>query len=169
MKALLVVDYQNDYVIGPLGSKYAGMIENNICARIEETLGNRNDLYFLVDAFGPDYLDTPEGKKNPVKHCIWGTSGAEVYGKAQAYITKGHVLKKQSPAAHDLVDRLKKYDEIEVCGLETHKDVLANAILARTMNPRARVVIRQNCIASRDSMLAEEATDIMNSLGIDVL
>ncbi len=41
MKALVVVDYQNDYVKGPLGSKYAKLIEGNICARIEEFLKDR--------------------------------------------------------------------------------------------------------------------------------
>ncbi len=169
MRALLVVDYQNDYVTGPLGSKYAKLIEKNICARISETLGSRGDVYFLVDAFDHDYLNTEEGRKNPVKHCIWGTPGAEICGQVADYLMQGHVIRKTGPASNELVSRLKNCSDIEVCGLETNKDVLANAVIARAANPSAKVVVRQNCIASRDSMLAEEAIDIMMGLGIEVL
>jgi len=169
MKALLVVDYQNDYVTGPLGSKFAKLIEKNICTRIEETLASRGDVYFLVDAFDHNYLNTEEGRRNPVKHCIWGTPGAEICGKVADYLRQVHVVRKTGPASNEMVSRLKNCSDIEVCGLETNKDVLANAVIARAANPDAKVTVRQNCVASRDSMLAEEAVDIMMGLGIEVL
>lgn len=169
MKAIVVVDYQNDYVVGPMSTRFTQLIEGNICKRIEETLADRGDLYFVIDAFSEDYLYTEEGKRIPINHCIMGTPGAELYGRMNDYLKKGHLIRKQTHGCAEILGKLKIYDVIEVCGVETNTDVLANAIIARTANPNAKVIVRQNCVASRDSLLAEEAVDIMKSLGIDVV
>ena len=145
MRALVVIDYQNDYVVGPLSTRFTQMIEGNICQRIEETLKAGGDVYFVMDMFNEDYLQTPEGKRNPIKHCVRGTAGQELFG------------------------RLRHYGEIELCGLETNKDVIANAVIARSSNPNARIIVRQNCVASRDSLMADEAIDIMKGLGIEIM
>ena len=166
MKALIVVDYQNDYVTGPLGHKFAKMIENNICDRIEDTLDQKGDVFFLVDSYGTDYEDTLEGKRNPVRHCIRGLPGEELHGKVGDYLNKGHIIRKQTPGSEELYKRIARYDEIEICGLEMNRDILVNAIIAQTSNPKATITIRQNCVASKDSLLGEEAMDILTSLGI---
>ena len=169
MKALVVVDYQNDHVVGPLSNRYTQLIEGNICSRIDETLDSGGKLYFVVNSFGDDYLRTAEGKRIPVKHCIMGTPGAELYGRMNDYRTKGHIIRKSTHGSDELMKVLRSYDEIELCGVETESDVLANAVIARTANPDARVVIRQNCIASRNSALAEEALDVLNGLGVEII
>lgn len=169
MRAIVVVDYQNDYVVGPMSTRFTQLIEGNICKRIEATLAERGDLYFVIDSFGSDYLSTPEGKRVPIKHCIMGTPGTELYGRMNDYSSKGHLIRKQTHGAEELLGKLRMYDEIEICGVETNTDVLANAIVARTANPNAKVVVRQNCVASRDSMLAEEAVDVMRSLGVEII
>ncbi len=169
MKALVVVCYQNDMVKGPMGHTYARMIENNICERIESVLRTRGDLFFLVNSFEDDYEDSAEGQRNPVRHCIRGTHGEKLYGRLNDYAAMGRMIRKDSPGSEDLLDALKHYDDIELCGVDTVKDVLPNAIMARTANPFARVVVMQNCVAAKDSMLAEEAMDILVAVGVNVL
>jgi nicotinamidase-related amidase len=73
MKVLIVVDMQNDFIDGSLGSNEAQNIVPNVINKIKEY---ENELiYFTKDTHFEDYLDTPEGKKLPVKHCIKGTTG----------------------------------------------------------------------------------------------
>ncbi len=166
MKALVVVNYQNDYVVGPMWNKYAEFIEQNICRRIEDYLADRGEVFFVMDSFPQNYLDTPEGRRNPIKHCIRGTPGEDLYGKVKNYSSKGHMIRKEAPGSVELMKKLKSYDQVEICGLETNHGVLANAVLARTVNPNSTVIVRENCVAARDSLLAEEAMHVMESLGI---
>jgi len=169
MKALIVVDYQNDYVTGPMGNKYAKMIEDNICKRIEETLENNGDVFFLMDSYSEDYNSTPEGRKHPVSHCIRGTYGAELHGKVGKYLNRGHILRKTTPGSEELFKRITRYYEVELCGLEMNKDILVNALIVQTANPKANIVIRQNCVAATDSLLGEEAMDILSALNVKLI
>ncbi len=70
MKTLIVVDMQNDFIDGALGTKEAQAIVKNVAAKIREYRAEGNEIIFTRDTHGEDYLDTPEGKKLPVKHCI---------------------------------------------------------------------------------------------------
>ncbi|MBE6521966.1 MAG: cysteine hydrolase [Thermoplasmata archaeon] len=168
MKALVVVDYQNDHVTGPMGGKFIPMIEKNICKRIEDTIKMRGDVYFVLDSFGDSILHNADSR-SVSKYCIRGTTGVEVYGKVGDYLPNGFIIRKTSPGSEELMKKLRLYDEIELCGVETDVDILANAVIARTANPSALVIIRQNCVASRNSELAEEALDILIGLGVEVL
>ena len=78
MKTLIVVDMQNDFIDGALGTKEAQAIVKNVAAKIREYQADGNEIIFTRDTHGEDYLDTPEGKKLPVKHCIKGTKGWEI-------------------------------------------------------------------------------------------
>ena len=169
MKALVVVDYQNDHVTGSLGCKYAPLIEGNICKRIEDVLMSRGDLFFVIDYFEENFLTAVNGKLKPVNYCVRGSKGAEIYGKVGDYTSKGYIIRKSSPGSDELMRKLGRYDEIELCGVETDVDVLANAVVARTANPGANVIIRQNCVASRNTDLSEFALDIMDGLGIKIM
>lgn len=169
MKALVVVDYQNDHVTGPMGSKFAPKIENNICKRIEDVLMARGDLYFVIDYFEENFMTAVNGKLMPVNYCVRGSRGVEIYGRVGDYSSKGYLVRKSSPGSDELMRKLARYDEIELCGVETDIDVLANAVIARTANPKANVIVRQNCVASRNTDLSEYALDIMNGIGIKVM
>jgi len=169
MKALVVVDYQNDHVVGPMSNRYTQLIEGNICKRIDETLESGGKLFFLIKTFNDNYLRTAEGKRIPIMHCIMGTPGAELYGRMNDYRSKGRLIRKSTHGSDELMSLLRSFDEIELCGVETETDVLANAIIARTANPEAKVIIRQNCVASRNSDLAEEALDVLAGIGVEVI
>lgn len=73
-KILIVVDMQNDFVTGSLGSEAVQMAAKNIAAHINEY----DTVIFTRDTHGPDYLDTLEGKFLPVPHCIKDTEGWEI-------------------------------------------------------------------------------------------
>ena len=171
MKALVVVDYQNDFVDGPLGGADAVSIEGPICSRIEDCLGEGWDVFLTMDTHGPDYMDTREGRMLPVRHCIKGTDGWELHGRVRELSRRDgcRVLEKGTFGCQELAGVLAGYDTIELCGVATNICVLANAVLARTANPEADVVVRRECVASYDRRLGEEALDVMASLQVEVI
>lgn len=171
MRALVVVDYQNDFVEGSLGSSDASGIEDAICSRITEYLGSGDAVFLTRDTHGPDYLQTREGSLLPVIHCVKGTEGWEFHGKvAELAGDPGcRVLEKGTFGCEALMDLLRGYDEIELCGVATNICVIANAVIARTACPEANVVVRRDCVASYDRGLGEKALDVMQSLQVEVL
>ena len=79
-KVLIVVDMQNDFVTDSLGSKEAREIVPNVKNKIKQYADRGDRIIFTRDTHGENYLDTPEGKKLPVKHCINGTAGWQSSG-----------------------------------------------------------------------------------------
>ena len=77
-KTLIVVDMQNDFIDGALGTKEAQMIVGNVKKKIAEYQERGDQIIFTRDTHQENYLDTPEGRKLPVKHCIYGTKGWEI-------------------------------------------------------------------------------------------
>ena len=166
MKALVVVNYQNDHVVGPVSNRYTQLIEGNIVERIEDTLKSKGKVFFLVDSFNESHF---RDQKNGVRYCIRATPGAELYGRMNDYSSKGSIIRKETYGSEELLGHLRTFDSIEICGVETEKDILANAIIAKTSNPKAEVVVRQNCVATRNSALAEEALDVLSGIGVRIL
>ena len=77
-RVLIVIDMQNDFVTGSLGSKEAQAIVPNVKKKIIEYADRGDRVIFTRDTHEENYLDTPEGKKLPVKHCINGTAGWQI-------------------------------------------------------------------------------------------
>ena len=75
MKTLIVVDMQNDFIDGSLGTKEAQAIVPNVKKKVQEYKNRGDEIIFTRDTHQSDYLDTPEGKKLPVVHCIKGNKG----------------------------------------------------------------------------------------------
>ncbi len=171
MRALVVVDYQNDFVDGSLGSSAAASIEGAVCARMEEYIGTGDDVFVTMDTHGEDYLLTREGVMLPVEHCIDGTDGWMLHGRVGEIARIGgcRIIRKSTFGCAELLGLLRGYDSIELCGVATNVCVLANAVIARTANPQARVVVRRDCVASYDGLLESEALDVMAGLQIEVL
>ena len=69
-QALIVVDYQNDFVDGALGFPKAKELEEPICQKIEQARKEGAEVIFTFDTHGEDYLSTQEGRKLPVPHCM---------------------------------------------------------------------------------------------------
>ena len=77
-KVLIVVDMQNDFVTGSLGSKESREIVPNVKNKIKRYADRGDRIIFTRDTHVENYLDTPEGKKLPVKHCLQGTEGWQI-------------------------------------------------------------------------------------------
>lgn len=171
MRVLLVVDYQNDFVDGALGSPDAVEIEGAVSLRMEDHLASGDDVILTMDTHGEDYPDTREGRMLPVSHCVKGTRGWELHGRvAELSVRPGcRIIEKSSFGCPELMGMLKGYDEVEICGVATNVCVIANAVIARTANPEARVIVRRDCVASYDGALGEKALDVMASLQVEVL
>ena len=171
MRALVVVDYQNDFVNGSLGSAAAASIEDAVCSRMEDHLASGDDVFVTIDTHDDGYLETREGIMLPVVHCIEGTDGWELHGKVRGIAGRGgcRILRKNTFGCAELIGILKDYDEIELCGVATNICVLANAVIARTANPQARITVRRDCVASYDDRLGEETLDVLAGLQIEVI
>lgn len=174
MNVLVVVDYQKDFVDGSLGFAGAELLEPIIVGKIGEYRKNGGRIIFTLDTHGEDYLDTAEGRKLPVPHCVKGTAGHGLYGKVAECVCVPDgdiVIEKPSFGSLELSERLKEtgYDEVELCGLVTDICVISNAILAKAALPESRIVVDSRACASFDNEKHKAALEVMKSVQIDVI
>ncbi|MGM9857980.1 MAG: cysteine hydrolase family protein [Bacilli bacterium] len=170
-KLLIVVDYQNDFVDGSLGFESASSIETNIINRIKEFEEEKNDIIFTLDTHEENYLDTIEGKKLPIVHCIKGTKGHEIYGLVNEFSKDHLVIEKETFGSSKLVDYLRKnsYDQIELVGLVSNICVFSNAVICKTIQPNSKIIVWRDSTSSNDLSLQEKSFDVLKNLHIDVL
>lgn len=172
MKALVVVDYQVDFVNGALGFEGAEKLEDIILGKIEECRRSGGQVIFTLDTHGEDYLDTAEGRKLPVVHCVDGTEGHKLYGKVRDAVTENDiVIKKPAFGSMELGDLLSRggFDEVELCGLVTDICVLSNAVIAKAALPESRIVVDGNACGTADSEAHERSLAAMRGVQIEVL
>ena len=172
MKALVVVDYQADFVNGALGFAGAELLEPVILKKIEKCRAEGGQVIFTLDTHSENYLETAEGKKLPVVHCVDGTAGHRLYGRiAECAAECDIVIKKPAFGSLELADLLKKcgFDEVELCGLVTDICVVSNAVIATAALPESRIVVDSKACASFDRNAHESALTVMRSVQIDVL
>jgi len=171
-KCLIVVDYQNDFVSGSLGFPAAVELKQHIAQKIKQYRNSGGEVIFTLDTHGEDYLDTQEGRNLPIPHCIKGTDGHRLYGKV-ADMTEGtdKQFLKNTFGSDELYMYLKTkpFDSIELVGVVSNICVIANAILAKTAQPEAKIIVDAMCTASNDSKLNQAALDVMSSLQVDVV
>ena len=172
MKCLIVVDYQVDFVTGSLGFEKAETIEENIAQKILKYRADSSDIIFTFDTHSENYMETSEGKKLPVPHCIKGTSGHNLYGKAAALRSDtDKCIYKPTFGSDELMKHLrsKNYETVELIGVVTNICVISNAIIAKTALPEANIIVDAACTASNDDALHEAALDVMQGLQIDII
>ena len=172
-KALIVVDYQYDFVVGALGFDDALKIETNIVKLIEDFKEqNNNDVIFTYDTHNENYLNSSEGKFLPVPHCVLNTPGHDLYGMVKNHKEDNDKsFNKYTFGSLDLANYLKeqKYDEITLCGVVTNICVISNAILAKSALPEAKIKVIKNACASNDIKMEEYAYKLMTNLNIEVI
>lgn len=172
MKALVVVDYQVDFVDGALGFPGAEKLEPVILDKIADCRSSGGQVIFTLDTHGEDYLSTAEGRKLPVPHCIKGTPGHALYGKvAQAVRPEDIVLEKPAFGSLELADLLRRIqpDEVELCGLVTDICVISNAVIAKAALPESRIAVDSRACAAADRAAHENALAVMRGVQIDVI
>ena len=182
MKVLIVVDMQTDFISGALGTKEAAAIVSNVIKRIENSDGEL--ILFTQDTHYEDYLNTPEGKKLPVVHCIEGTEGWEIdaaimsawrNNKNTIRIAELHenTFAKSVFGSVDLVEflksREKEIEEIEILGVCTDICVVSNAIMIKNTMPDVRLSVNAECCAGVTPESHNEALSVMRMCQVDVL
>ena len=143
-RILIVVDMQNDFVSGSLGTAEAKSIVDNVKAKLESFDG---DVIFTRDTHNEDYLKSNEGRHLPVEHCIKGSYGWEIIDELKPYVNK--VIDKPTFGSTELIDYLKtkNYESFELCGLCTDICVVSNALLIKANFYEADVIVDSACCA----------------------
>jgi len=159
-KVLIVVDVQEDFVTGALGSDQAQKITPNVIEKINNYRSNKNSIIFTRDTHNDDYMNTQEGQYLPVPHCLIGTGGWDIYDgledKMDIKIDKstfGYLGWNDNDCTDSL---LMSADEIEICGLCTGICVVSNALILKAMYPETKITVDASCCAcvSEESHLA---------------
>lgn len=171
MNLLVIVDFQNDYVIGSLGYPDAKNLEAPILRKIQSYLLNEDEVVFVLDTHAFDYLYTEEGRNLPIPHCIKGSEGHNLYGKA-ARIAKfaSAVFEKGTYGCEALSEYIMdgNFSSVELCGPDLNTGVLSNAIIAKTAAPYAQIAVDAECCRCFDPELNEKTLDVMESMNIHV-
>ena len=177
-KALIVVDMQNDFITGNLANPDAQKIVNPIADFIRSWDGQ---LIFTFDTHEDNYLNTQEGKKLPIKHCICGTRGwlydKEIENARIAKAKEGcnniNILFKPSFGSvlwKEILGKPNKckYSEIHLCGTCTDICVVSNALIIKAMYPETPIKVYANLCAGSTKEKHEAALQIMESCQIEV-
>lgn len=181
MKVLVVVDMQKDFIDGALGTPEAAAIVDKVVQRIASS---RDELIlFTLDTHGPDYLDSPEGKKLPVVHCLEGSEGWQLNESVRrAWADNPHTIvlpeltgnsfNKPVFGSVELVEFLKarasQITSIELLGVCTDICVVSNAIMLKNTLPDLDIRVNGSCCAGVTPASHQEALNVMKMCQIDV-
>lgn len=172
-KFLIVVDMQRDFVDGSLGTKEAVAIVPNVVKKINEFDG---EIFVTYDTHFENYMDTSEGKKLPVPHCIKGTEGWKLDAKVSAALEgkKYTEVEKITFGSVDLPDMIFKAvgDEdftIELVGLCTDICVVSNTLILKANYPEKEIIVDASCCAGVTPESHNAALTTMKMCQINVI
>ena len=176
MKELLVViDYQNDFVNGALGFEGAEKLDGPIVEKIREYRRRGADVIFTRDTHRENYLETQEGRRLPVVHCIEGSHGHKIFGETAKQVQTGDmIIDKPSFGSAELGRLLAEENEKELIekvtliGLCTDICVISNALLVKAFLPEAEVAVDAACCAGVTPESHRTALAAMKSCQITV-
>ena len=174
-KILIIIDMQNDFITGSLGTKEARAIVPKVEKKIEEYQERNEMIIFTRDTHKNNYLETSEGIKLPVKHCIYNTKGWKIGIKS-------------IPGEYKIIDKMSfGYDQwrnvfdkyfsgylgshttVELVGLCTDICVISNAIILKASYPEINIVVDASCCAGSTPEKHKAALEVMKSCQIDVI
>ncbi len=173
MKYLIVVDMQNDFITGSLGTEEAKAILPRVIEKAKSYDGN---VIFTKDTHSTDYLDTQEGRNLPVKHCIMGEEGWELSEELRQAAEKAgwKIYEKPTFGCVKLAEDLKRenekmpIEEIELCGLCTDICVISNALLLKAFLPEVPISVDAGCCAGVTQKSHDNALEAMKMCQITI-
>lgn len=178
MKVLVVIDMQNDFIDGSLGTPEAVQIVPNVVEKIQNWVG---PVYATQDTHFPDYLNTQEGRILPVEHCIHGTHGWHIEpsvrkalnegaarNDSELYVTKNTFGSKA--LAETLAERNKEQpiEEIQLVGLCTDICVISNALVIKAFLPDTPIAVDAACCAGVNPESNRNALEAMKMCQITI-
>lgn len=172
MKVLVVIDMQNDFIDGALGTAEAVAIVSKVAEKIK---GFHGRILATRDTHQRDYLETQEGRKLPVEHCIQGTQGWEIREEIAALIREtpidkptfgscglGAVLK----AFHEQEEEI---ESITLVGLCTDICVISNGLLLKAYLPEVPVIVDASCCAGVTPQSHRQSLEAMKVCQIEIV
>lgn len=171
-RALIVVDYQRDFVTGSLGFPGAVALAERIAKKIAAYHKSGDVVLFTMDTHTDNYLKTQEGKHLPVSHCIKGTTGHTLVPEVAEQVEPQDLFfEKDTFGSTDLFVylRTQQYASIELVGVVSSICVLSNAVLCKTALPEVPILVDLSCIAAPDPALQEAAILMMKNLQMQIL
>jgi nicotinamidase-related amidase len=152
MKLLIVIDMQNDFIDGSLGTKEAVAIVPNVAKKIASARAAGETVIFTRDTHQKCYLETQEGKNLPVAHCIKGTDGWLLRSDIAELLHDAEIYEKPTFGSMTLAADLKALSdkeeiELELIGLCTDICVVSNALLLKAAMPEVRISVDASCCA----------------------
>ena len=190
-KVLVVVDMQNDFITGVLGTEEAKAITPKVAQYIRDHADKDTVLFFTRDTHDADYLNTQEGKKLPIPHCLRDTYGWELAPEMEEaiYDTRGkccdfdtyfpyvndHIIKKPTFGSVDfqnllyILDEEDDIKEITFLGIDTSICIISNALLAKATLPEATIKVVADCCSSITPEIHNRALETMKVCQIEIV
>lgn len=171
MNILVVVDMQNDFIDGKLGTEEAVKIVPKVIERIKTFDGK---IWATRDTHEENYLETQEGRKLPIKHCTRNTEGWKINREIQELLLEAPI-DKGTFGSRKLIVVLQKYaqeeklDSITLVGLCTDICVISNAILLKTYFPETAIIVDASCCAGVTPQSHQQALETMKMCQIEVI
>lgn len=172
-KILVVVDMQKDFIDGTLGTREAQAIVERAAAEIERFMGR---IYVTMDTHQSDYLETAEGKKLPVVHCVRGTDGWRLHERIMKALSgkEYRVMEKGTFGSTQLAEEIRREGsveelEIECFGLCTDICVVSNVLLLKANFPEADIKVRSDCCAGVTPETHEASLRTMKMCQVEVV
>lgn len=191
MKIVVVVDMQNDFIDGPLGSPEAQAIVPVMIERLKKLDDGKTLLFFTKDTHSTDYFNTQEGKNLPVKHCIEGTPGWSINKQISSYVDYGskflgystHDIRKSRVlkptfGSLELANTIRGlvYDsphtdieEVILMGVCTDICVISNAMLLKAYCPEIPITVDASCCAGVTPESHKNALAAMKMCQINII
>lgn len=184
-KVLFVIDMQNDFISGSLGTKEAEAIVDRVSEKIKSYFLNKDGyVIFTQDTHDANYLKHQEGKYLPVPHCIALTNGWELHENIKReiendrrdHIARTYFIKKPTFGVPYWPETLRQSgiaitqnDEIEIVGLCTDICVVSNALILKAWYPENHITVDASCCAGVTPEKHNAALETMRSCQIDVI
>ena len=171
-KILVVVDMQNDFIDGALGTGEAVAVVPRV---VEKMKGyDPWNVYLTRDTHYENYLETQEGRRLPVEHCVRDTRGWQLRAEIAAAAEGATIIDKPTFGSVELASRLmaeraREALEIELVGLCTDICVVSNALLLKAAMPEAPITVDASCCAGVTPEKHRAALETLRSCQIDVI
>ena len=167
-KLLAVIDMQNDFIDGSLGTHEAAEITDRVAAKIA---GFEGEVIFTLDTHTDNYPDTQEGRLLPVMHCIKGTRGHELAPKLKPLSQNRRIFEKPAFGSVELGKYVSDggFDEVCLIGLCTDICVISNAMLIKAFAPETKVSVDSSCCAGTTKQNHENALSAMKMCQIEII
>ncbi|HNZ95370.1 MAG TPA: isochorismatase family cysteine hydrolase [Sphaerochaeta sp.] len=167
-RLLVVVDMQNDFVTGSLGTEEAKQIIDGAVAKINAEKGS---VAYTLDTHFDDYLSTSEGRSLPVEHCIKGSEGHKLIPELRSPLKDAKSFEKHTFGSVELAEYIRdnpQIREVELFGLCTDICVVSNALMIKAMRPELVVKVDGRISAGTTVEKHNAALDTMESCQIVV-